>query len=141
MKSHEGESHMFGKLEIFRMSHAMAVHAGQKQAVTAQNVANSDTPDYKARDVVAFASTYQQADSSMAWDSQKSTRSSHIHGAVSGQFPEPIIDRNGVGSPNGNTVSLENEMLKSLGAKRQHDRALAIYKSSMNILRSTLSRS
>lgn len=132
---------MFGNLEIFKMSHAMAVHAGQKQAVTAQNVANSDTPEYKARAVVPFASTYQKTDSSGAWDSQKSTRSSHLNGSTAGELPEPVIDRDGVGSPNGNTVSLENEMLKSLGAKRQHDRALAIYKSSMGILRSTLSRS
>jgi flagellar basal-body rod protein FlgB len=55
-------------------------------------------------------------------------------------FAEPVVDANGAASPNGNTVSLENEMLKSLGAKRQHDRALAIYKSSMTLLRATLSK-
>ncbi|MEP0964455.1 MAG: FlgB family protein [Roseobacter sp.] len=132
---------MFANLEIFRMSQAMAVHAGQKQAVTAQNVANADTPEYKARDVVAFSNAYQAAESSLAWESQKSSRSSHINGASSERMLEPIIDEDGVGSPNGNTVSLENEMLKSLDAKRQHDRALAIYKSSMNIIRSSLSRS
>lgn len=131
---------MFGNLEVFRMSYAMAVHAGQKQAVSAQNVANSDTPDYKARDLTPFATTYQNAKSGLAWDGQKSTRALHLNGAASGQMAEPIIDRNGEGALNGNTVSLENEMLKSLGAKRQHDRALAIYRSSMNILRSTLSR-
>lgn len=131
---------MFGNLEVFRMSYAMAVHAGQKQAVSAQNVANSDTPDYKARDVTPFAATYQNTKSGLAWDGQKSTRSHHLNGVASGQMSEPIIDRNGEGAPNGNTVSLETEMLKSLGAKRQHDRALAIYRSSMNILRSTMSR-
>lgn len=131
---------MFEKLEVFRMSHAMAVHAGQKQAVTAQNVANSDTPDYKARDVVAFSDSYRLDPSNGGWGSQKATRQTHINGAAAGQTPDPIIDEQGIGSPNGNTVSLENEMLKSLDAKRQHDRALAIYKSSLGILRSTLSR-
>lgn len=131
---------MFGNLEVFKMSHAMAVHAGQKQAVTAQNVANSDTPDYKARDMVSFASSYSSDPSSAGWHSQKSTRQAHLNGVSSGQLPEPIVDPNGIGTPNGNTVSLENEMLKSLDAKRQHDRALAIYKSSMNILRTALSR-
>lgn len=132
---------MFGNLEVFKMAHAMAVHAGQKQAVSAQNVANSDTPKYEARAVVPFADTYQNDSSAAGWHSQKSTRGAHLNGVTSGQMPDPIIDKNGVGSPNGNTVSLENEMLKSLGAKRQHDRAMAIYKSSLSILRSTLSRS
>ena len=131
---------MFGNIEVFKMSHAMAVHAGHKQAVTAQNVANSDTPEYKARDVIPFANTYENDSSSIGWHSQKSTRMSHLNGSASGQSPEPIIDPDGIGTPNGNTVSLENEMLKSLDAKRQHDRALAIYKSSLNILRTSLSR-
>ncbi|WP_298841121.1 FlgB family protein [uncultured Roseobacter sp.] len=132
---------MFEKLDIFRMSHAMAVHAGQKQAVAAQNVANADTPDYKARDVIPFAESFRNDDSVIGGLSQRATRGQHMHGAVAGQMPDPIIDRSNPEAPNGNTVSLESEMLKSLDAKRQHDRAIAIYKSSMTILRATLSRS
>ncbi|MFK7744684.1 MAG: FlgB family protein [Roseobacter sp.] len=132
---------MFENLEVFKISHAMAVHAGEKQAVAAQNVANADTPGYKARDVIAFADAYEQSASGANAGSQKATRSSHIHGAMNGQMPEPILDTGGAASPNGNTVSLENEMLKSLNAKRQHDRSLAIYKSSLNILRTAFRRS
>lgn len=132
---------MFEKLDVFRMSHAMAVHAGQRQAVAAQNVANADTPDYKARDVLPFAQTFQLGDSVVGPGSQRATRSGHMHGAITGQLPDPVKDNSSPSAPNGNNVSLENEMLKSLNAKRQHDRALAIYKSSMTILRATLSRS
>lgn len=131
---------MFGNLEIFKIAHAMAVHAGQKQAVTAQNVANSDTPDYKARDVVPFASAYKDEAISAGWQSQKSTRGAHLHGTSANDLASPFIDRTAEGSPNGNTVSIETEMRRSLDATRQHDRALAIYKSSMGILRTTLSR-
>ena len=131
---------MFANLEIFRMSHAMAVHAGYKQSVAAQNVANSDTPEFKARDVIPFAETYRKDDATTGWLSQKSTRATHLNGSAAGDLPEPIVDREGAGAPNGNTVSLETEMLKSLDAKRQHDRALAIYRSSLNILRASLSR-
>ena len=45
---------MFEKLEIFRMAHAMSVHAGARQSVVAQNIANADTPGYAARDVRPF---------------------------------------------------------------------------------------
>lgn len=132
---------MFENLEIFKMAQAMAVHAGHKQAVTAQNVANADTPEYLARDIAAFSETYRQNGTAFGPVHQKATRASHLNGSVSGQRPEPFVDPTGVGSPNGNTVSLETEMRKSLDASRQHDRAVAIYKSSLGILRATLSRS
>lgn len=132
---------MFENLNVFRMAHAMAVHAGQKQAIAAENVANSDTPGFKARDIAAFADTYETANSMSGAFTLKATRESHLNGISSGQQAEPFEDPNGIASPNGNTVSLENEMLKSLNAKRQHDRALAIYSSSMKVLRTTFSRS
>lgn len=132
---------MFENLEVFKISHAMAVHAGQKQAVAAQNVANADTPEYKAHDVAPFAQTYQDNMANRDVSGQRSTRIKHLNGAPSGSVAAPIVDESSVASPNGNTVSLEDEMLKSLGAKRQHDRALAIYKSSLTILRATLRRS
>lgn len=131
---------MFKNLEVFKISHAMAMHAGQKQAVAAQNVANSDTPEYKARDVAPFAETYRSNAGGGATLGQRATRERHLNGAADGQLVEATIDENAIASPNGNSVSLEGEMLKSLGAKRQHDRALAIYKSSLGILRATLSR-
>ncbi|QJF52986.1 FlgB family protein [Roseobacter ponti] len=132
---------MFEKLDVFRMAHAMAVHAGHSQAVAAQNVANSDTPGFKARRVIPFSETYQDGPVPGGHAGQLSTRTRHLNGAAAGSMPEPVLDKSGPAAPNGNTVSLENEMLKSLDAKRQHDRALAIYKSSMTILRATLSRS
>lgn len=132
---------MFENLDVFRMSHAMAVHAGQRQAVAAENVANADTPGFKARDIAPFSQTYRAAGDPTGVDAQKATRARHINGSAEANVPEPFRDPDGVASPNGNTVSLENEMLKSLNARRQHDRALAIYRSSMNILRATLSRS
>lgn len=125
---------MFEKLDIFQMSAAMARHAGQRQAVTAQNVANADTPGYVARDLPAFASFYVEPD---ALGAQRASRAAHLNGVMPGK-PAPIIDVPGEGSPNGNQVSLETELLKSVDAKRQHDRALAIYKSSLSVLRSTI---
>lgn len=131
---------MFENLNVFRMAHAMAVHAGQKQAIAAENVANSDTPGFKARDIAAFSQTYEQSDSHRVSFDLKATRDSHLNGTSGRAQFDAFEDPNGIASPNGNTVSLENEMLKSLNAKRQHDRALAIYSSSMKVLRTTLSR-
>ena len=43
-------------------------------------------------------------------------------------------------SPNGNSVSLEDEMVKGADIKRQHDLALTIYKTSLGLLRSSIGR-
>ena len=126
---------MFDKLELFRMATAMAGHAGQKQAVAAQNVANADTPGYRARDLPDFKSLYRPADSA---GHTRATRAGHLHGVQAGALrAEPFAVRDEA-APNGNSVSLETEMLKSVDAKRQHDRALAIYKSGLYLLRSTI---
>jgi len=125
---------MFENLDVFKMSAAMARHAGQRQAVVAQNVANADTPGFVARDLPDFASTFTNTTST---HQQRATRAKHLHGMQEGQLNHPLIKTPGDGSPNGNQVSLETELLKSVEAKRAHGRALAIYKSALNVLRAT----
>ena len=128
---------MFDKIEVFKMAHAMARHAGSRHAVIAQNMANADTPGYKAQDIASFQTHLSQASPS---HQMRATRSSHLNIA---QSPDayPVFERSDtMADPNGNSVSLETEMMHGVDAKRQHDRAMAIYQSSMTILRSTFSR-
>ena len=127
---------MFEKLQIFRMAHAMAQHAGARQSVLARNMANADTPGYAARDVAPFADTYQGG----GGFAQRTTRPGHIGESSGGYAVELRNAADGQTDPNGNSVSLEQEMLKSVDVKRQHDRALAIYKSSLTILRAATGR-
>ena len=129
---------MFQNVTIFETAHAMAVHAGQRQAVLAQNVANADTPGFVSRDLPSFQEIYapKHADAAM----QRATRSGHLHGAVGQSIDGSINEDRSFASPDGNTVSIETEMMRATDAKRQHDRSLAIYKSAMNILRSSLGR-
>lgn len=128
---------MFADLNVFRMAYALATHASRRQAVIAQNLANADTPKYRARDIAPFAETYRaQTDA----EQMRGNRPGHIDAA-----PQSRAVRNSAASdlpmdPNGNTVSLELELMRSVEAKQQHDRALAIYRSSMNILRTSLGR-
>ena len=49
---------MFSKLTVFQTAHAMAVHAGARQALIAQNVANADTPGYRAKDLPSFSQVF-----------------------------------------------------------------------------------
>lgn len=127
---------MFTGLNVFKMAYAMSTHAGQRQAVIAKNIANADTPEYRAKDIESFQDSYAtSADTGM-----RASRAGHIDklsGPETGwsvHTPDAPLD------PNGNSVSVELEILKSVETKRQHDRALAIYRSSMNVLRTSLGR-
>ncbi|EDM73061.1 flagellar basal-body rod protein; FlgB [Roseobacter sp. AzwK-3b] len=127
---------MFQNLDVFRLSHAMAVHAGTRQAVIAQNLANSDTPGYAARDVAPF-STLIGTDAPQF--TSKATRVTHLN-ASSGPLQIDVSPRNDAQTdPNGNSVSVESEMLHAVSVKRQHDRAVAIYKSALGLLRTAVS--
>ncbi|KUF09607.1 FlgB family protein [Pseudoponticoccus marisrubri] len=125
---------MFENLDVFRTAMTMARHAGLQQAYSAQNMANADTPGYRAREMPAFRLAGDTLDTA-----QKATRAGHLHGTTRTIFE--ARDRDTPADPNGNTVSLEQEMLAAVGAKRQHDRALAIYRSNLTILRTSLGRS
>ncbi len=127
---------MFEKLQIFRMAHAMAQHAGARQSVLARNLANADTPGYKARDIAPFAESYEGGSRFVP----RITRPGHIGESAGGYAVEIRKSSDGETDPNGNSVSLEQEMLKSVDVKRQHDRSLAIYKSALTVLRSATGR-
>jgi len=126
---------MFQQPEIMRMAQAMASHAAQRQNAVAQNIANADTPGYAARDLAPFAETY--AAEGMAL---RQTRPGHLD--AGGSPAAGMIPREAPGnrSPNGNSVSLESEMVKSVEVKRQHDLALTLYKTSLGVLRTSLGR-
>ena len=133
---------MFQKLGIFQMAHAMASHAGKLQVVAAQNMANADTPGYKAKDLTQFKDTLR---TSPTGTGQRATRSGHLNGIerdgpLLGQA-QVILAETAKTDPNGNSVAIEDEILRAVDAKRQHDRALAIYRSSLNILRTSIGRS
>ena len=126
---------MFEKLEITRMAQALAAHAGTRMGVIAQNVAHADNPGYKARDLPDFAKTY--ADQHGA--GLRVTRCRASGRRWRQPHCEAVVLR-GSDAPNGNSVSLEAEMVKAAEVRQQHDMALSIYRSTSDILKLALGR-
>lgn len=126
---------MYESLDIFRTAAAMARHAGARAAVVAENIANADTPGYRARAIGAFAANYQ-ADAGLAL---RTTRPGHMQPAGSDHQPQAELTDDEP-SPNGNSVSLETEMLNGVEIGREHSQALAIYKHALGIIRTSLGR-
>ncbi len=125
---------MFQNLDVFRTAMALAQHSGKQQALSAQNIANADTPHYRAVGLPDFDQTVR--DGMM---DQRATRESHLNGQQDGTLPE-ARERPDTVDPNGNSVSIETEMVSAVDAARAHNRALSIYRSNLNILRASLGR-
>lgn len=124
---------MLEKMGVTRMAQALAAHAGARLGVVAGNVAQADTPGYRARELPAFAATYD------AGGGLRATRPGHIGAASTRALPAPVESRAPV-DPNGNSVSLEAEMVKAAAARQDHAMALAIYRSTSDLVRSALGR-
>lgn len=133
---------MFDRMEMFRLSGALASHAGQRQGVTAQNIAQADTPGYRAARVEGFAQALGEGPGAM-----RATRPGHLgaplHLAALGAGPAPAARVEAariLASPDGNSVSIEAEMAVAARARADHDMALGIYRSGLSVLRASLGR-
>jgi flagellar basal-body rod protein FlgB len=127
---------MFIKPEVLAIASSLSAHAAARQALIAENVANADTPAYRAKDIADFAATYREA----LGVGMTRTRPGHIFGeggATTASAPQVSLSQM---SPNGNSVSLETEMVKSAEVQREQDLALAVYGKSLDILRASLGR-
>ncbi len=126
---------MFEKLSLTRMAQDLAAQSAARLGLIARNVAQADTPGYKAVDLPSFADSYQE----LQPNGMHATRPGHLN--ARSQMMDPVVRPSaGEASPNGNTVSLSHEMVKSVDVRQQHDMALAVYKNTSEIIRASLGR-
>ena len=118
---------MLNDLKLLDTMSAMTRHAAQRHAVIAENIANADTPGYTAKDITPFQDIYKKA--------------LQDNSAVPMETVKVISAPNELSmSPNGNSVSLEQQMMLSTEVKATHDMALAIYKKSLEMMRMTVGK-
>ncbi|WP_458789568.1 FlgB family protein [Yoonia sp. MH D7] len=127
---------MYQNINIFQTSVSMAKHAGARQAVIASNIANADTPGYRARTIENFATTYNGG----LETGVKATRAGHLAQDTNAATQRAITYSTAEPAPNGNSVSIEEELLNAVSVSREHDRALAIYRHGLNVIRTALGR-
>lgn len=108
----------------------------ERQRVIAQNVANSDTPGYAARDLTA------PADFARAMSDQngpvRMTRTSAMHMAPAQQPTSHFQAETMPDSEttlDGNSVVVEEQMLKMAESRMAYDAAISLYQKSMQMLR------
>lgn len=101
---------MVGKLdEFFRFQEAALSVRGQRQQLLASNIANADTPNYKARDIDFSAALNNALNKGQAAGALNKTSTQHVDapGTIAGVAAQyrPTIQ----GSVDGNTVDMDVE--------------------------------
>lgn len=131
---------MFTGLDVLRLAQSFASHAALRQSAIAQNVANADTPGFRARDAVPF-------DRYLSVVGRAGGRAGGLSGGLAGQAPPPRPQdlirpdaQPATRSPDGNTVSVEHEIVRAAQARGQHETALGIYTSARDLLRAAIAR-
>jgi flagellar basal-body rod protein FlgB len=121
-------------LEILRIAQGLSAHASARQRLISENIANADTPDYNARDLRSFSELYQSGVSRPLL--AKTTRMDHAGYSTDQPRAEQIVtSRFNAANPNGNSVALEDQMMRGAEVKYQHELALSVFTKSLKILR------
>ncbi len=112
-------------LSILRLAGALGRHAAERHSLIARNVANADTPGYRAVDLEPFA---------------EALRREAVAGGKQSPPRERMIASPGAASPNGNTVSLEDQMLRAGEASRASEIATTVFSKTIAMLRAAAAR-
>ena len=112
-----------------------------RQGLLAENVANAETPGYRGRDLKAYGFEDHMRSMSVASIATTATNPGHIVKASSGgeAFGSRQLNNFEV-TPEGNGVTLEDEMMKVTANQMDYSAVTAIYSRSIRIIKTALGR-
>ena len=126
-------------IPLFSMLRSRLGYLSDRQRLIAQNVANAETPGYSPNDLKPF--TFDTAlKTQMAGGGMAVTQPGHMalpNSATAGaqqKFKAQRI-RDSETTLDGNSVVLEEEMVKMSDARMSYDAAISFYQKSLNMLR------
>lgn len=127
-----------GQIPLFAMLRDRLGYLSQRQKLIAENVANADTAGFAPKDLKPFSFQSQvsqaSAASAMAVTNPAHLTPKHAGGAAKGPF-KAVKSADSETTLDGNSVVLEEEMLKMSEARMSYDAAIGFYQKSLNLLR------
>jgi flagellar basal-body rod protein FlgB len=122
-------------LSIFAMLKSRLSYLADRQQVIAQNVANSDTPSFTPKDLKPFALPGHGGALALAPVTPALTSPMHLAApTTAAAAAKPVDSPDSETTLNGNSVVLEDEMMKMSQARMDYDAAVAFYQQSMLLL-------
>jgi flagellar basal-body rod protein FlgB len=123
-------------IPIFSMLRARMGYLSEKQRVISENVANASTPGYSPHDLKAF-NFQAHVQAAAGPGAMTVTHSGHMlpPGAKRGVNVKPVKSKDSETTMDGNSVVLEEEMMKMADARMDYDAAVGFYQKSLDILK------
>ena len=112
----------------------------QRQEVLAENIANANTPDYRAQDL--DEAKFQDFVNNGAPRAQvRGRHAAHFDiGGTSGRLDLKAVETPGWEStPDGNSVVLEQQMMQVAQTQMEYQSAIGLYRKSMDLIRIAIS--
>lgn len=125
-------------IPLFSMLRSRLGYLSDRQRLIAQNVANAETPGYAPNDLKPF--TFDTAMKAHMTGAMAVTQPGHMalptsaSGGAQQKFKAQKI-RDSETTLDGNSVVLEEEMMKMSDARMSYDAAISFYQKSLNMLR------
>lgn len=122
-------------IPLFSMLRGRLSWLDARQRVVAENVANADTPGYGARDLA------QPTDFARALDGARGvglmrTSGMHLQSPTAPTTPFTAqVSPDSETTPDGNSVVVEEQMLRMAESRMAYDAAIGFYQKSLNMLR------
>jgi flagellar basal-body rod protein FlgB len=116
----------------------------ERQRVLAENISNSDTPNFKPRDLIEPKFNSKGTPAAGALGSLAMMRTSASHIAVSGGGAASFDHDKGKSGfqtrPAGNAVNLEEQMLKVSANQMDYAAATSLYSRSLGLLKTAIGK-
>ena len=126
-------------LPLFSMLRTRMQWHQERQRLLAENVANSDTPNFKSRDLAPLA--FDQTMQTGGGINLSRTEAGHIasSGSSSTGFASSRMGDYEV-RPTGNAVNLEDQMMKVAANNMDYQAATAVYTRSLRLIKTALGK-
>jgi flagellar basal-body rod protein FlgB len=139
---------MLSGIDLFQVAGDRMRYLTERQTLIARNIANADTPGYKAQDLAPFAPVTGPSKAAPAGGATlvaggatlvlAQTNPSHLQvepDAADGDQAVAADAEYGGEKPDGNTVSVEDQMIKSADVSNAFAMASAVYAKSISIMK------
>jgi len=135
---------MLSGIDLFQVAGDRMRYLTERQTLIARNIANADTPGYKAQDLAPFTPVSASGGTAVAGVSPvllAQTNPVHLQlepDAVESQPPVATEADYGGEKPSGNTVSVEEQMIRSADVSNAFAMASAVYAKSISIMKTAV---
>lgn len=124
----------FSAIPLFALADRKFAWISQRQQVLSQNVANSDTPGWRARDLTPFATLLARPGVALAC-----TDPAHLSGNTGAEGQAGVIQQSEL-APDGNGVSLDKELMKVADTDTAHTLTTELTRAYLGMFRTAIGR-